>query len=201
MKATAPIQVAHIADAASFKVGIVAPLEIVAIFGKGLGPEQGIAADANNGAFPTSLAGTQVFFQSTPIPILYASDTQVNVIIPSTAASQVGPTLYVKTQNGASAPMANETWMATPYIFTMSVTGVGQASVLNQGYTINSSAHPADRGSVIAVYGTGGGRTRDDWPDGELVPLPDPLIAAPYTVAFVGGSSRRCCTQVPRRHS
>ncbi|MEO7145877.1 MAG: proprotein convertase P-domain-containing protein, partial [Bryobacteraceae bacterium] len=51
--------------------GVVAPGELVTIFGVALGPKQGVGA--NTQVLPTSLGGTTVTFDNTPAPILYSS--------------------------------------------------------------------------------------------------------------------------------
>jgi uncharacterized protein (TIGR03437 family) len=58
---------------------------------------------------------------------------------------------------------------AAPALFTAAMSGVGQASILNQDYSYNGTALfavPAPRGSSVMVYGTGFGRVRPPDPDG-----------------------------------
>jgi len=46
-----------------------------------------------------------------------------------------------------------------PGIFTLSASGVGQGSVLNQDNSVNGPNNHAARGSVIQIFATGDGRT------------------------------------------
>jgi uncharacterized protein (TIGR03437 family) len=49
------------------------------------------------------------------------------------------------------------------------MTGAGQAVVLNQDGTLNSSTNPAARGSVLTLWLTGLGVLSQPYPDGEVV--------------------------------
>ncbi len=70
-------------NAASWADSYIAPGQIVTLFGKGLGPEQGVAYTlGNDGRLGTSLAGTRVLFDGVAAPLLYAQAEQVNAIVP-----------------------------------------------------------------------------------------------------------------------
>jgi len=92
--------------------------------------------------------------------VIYATDTQVNAVVPyevskwTNAYLQVG---YVGGWYTTTSPNVQIT-QAVPSIFTAS-NGVGQAAALNQDGTVNSSANPATVGSVIQIFGTGEGQT------------------------------------------
>lgn len=58
-----------------------------------------------------------------------------------------------------------------PGIFTQDSSGDGQASILNQDYSLNSAAHPAKKGSAVMVYTTGLGMVNPPW-------LTEPLAGA-----------------------
>ena len=53
-----------------------------------------------------------------------------------------------------------------PGLFTETGTGTGQASVVNQDWTINGASNPAPRGSYVALYGTGFGSYNPAGADG-----------------------------------
>jgi len=48
--------------------------------------------------------------------------------------------------------------------------GFGPGAILNQDYTVNSPSNPAAGGSVILLYGTGGGALQGSATDGALAP-------------------------------
>src|SRR5262249_13845588 len=60
----------------------VTPFELVSIFGTGIGPATGTFGQIASGRVTTSLAGTQVMFDTTPAPITYAGPDQINVVVP-----------------------------------------------------------------------------------------------------------------------
>jgi uncharacterized protein (TIGR03437 family) len=66
-------------NAASYRLGPVAPGEVIANFGGGLGPIHGAAAGLVNGMFPNTLKDTTVYFDDIPAPLLYAQAGQINV--------------------------------------------------------------------------------------------------------------------------
>jgi hypothetical protein len=67
-----------IVNGASFLTGPLAPGEIVAILGSGLGPEELTVSDS----FATTLAGTRVFIGGVAAPLLYVSSTQIGAVVP-----------------------------------------------------------------------------------------------------------------------
>jgi len=131
-----------------------------------------VAASGAAVAFPYQLNNLQVALQFTNkqtlalttlyTPIIMAANNQVNVMIPSGAASGIGGNAALIVQNGASPAtfpvlvLVNE----NPGIFTLSGQGTGQAAILNYdstsgSYTINSSKNTAPRGSTIVIFATG----------------------------------------------
>jgi uncharacterized protein (TIGR03437 family) len=72
-------------------------------------------------------------------------------------------------------------------MFTVGNTGAGQATVLNEDGTPNSPANPAARGSVISIFGTGGGQTSPAFADGQIVP--GPAVAQRFGTVTIEGAS------------
>ena len=183
-----PVQVAVVADAASLQIGPYSPLELVSIFGQGLGPKQGVAASPMAGYFPTQLAGTQLTFNGLPVPLLYVSDTQINAVVPGDITLPRG-VLLVLTPAGVSAQFTTGLEQSTPAIFTVNQSGVGQGAILNQDGSPNSPANPAVRGSIISIYGTGGGQTTPAFGDGQIVPGAASLTLAKGLYVGIDGMS------------
>jgi uncharacterized protein (TIGR03437 family) len=190
-----------ILNAASFASGPLSPGEIISIFGANLGPPPGTKPPADE-------ASTVIFFDGGLdeyfAPITYASDTQINCVVPYEVASwgqaylQVG---YVGGWYTTAAP--NVQIVATaPAIFTATGTGIGQAAALNSDLTPNSTTNPALAGSTIAVYMTGEGQTSPPGVTGSVTcsagcatvgQIPKPLLPVtalvggqPATVSFYG---------------
>lgn len=170
--------------------GAIAPGEIVAIFGSGMGPAAGVTASAPaGGSFPTSLGGVSVTFNGTPAPLLYAQSNQINAVVPFGIATGTQAPVQVQVRYaGATSPVATVTAATlVPGIFTVGSTGMGQAAALNQDGTLNSPANPALRGSIVSIWATGVGALAAPLRDGQIAQGPPPLLAATPSV-YVGPS-------------
>jgi uncharacterized protein (TIGR03437 family) len=75
---------------------------------------------------------------------------------------------------------------ATPGIFTLDSSGSGPGAILNEDFSLNSSANPALRGHIIAIYCTGGGVTTPASPDGSVTGVPPAVLAQTPTVTIGG---------------
>ncbi len=137
-------------NAASFAEGPIAPGELVTLRGLGLGPDGGVSQQLDS-------AGVQVFFDNTPAPLLFIQSQQINAQVPWELA---GKTTQVHVEyNGASSNTASIlVASAAPGIFRLTY-GSSQGAILNQDGTVNSAGNPASPGSVVAIFGTGGGLT------------------------------------------
>ncbi|MGA2270522.1 MAG: SBBP repeat-containing protein [Bryobacteraceae bacterium] len=158
-----------VVNGASFQAGAVAPGEIVSLFGSGLGPASGIGAVLAQGRLTTQLAGASVTFDGVPAPLLYVSANQINAIVPFEVAGK-SSTQIVATVNGATSIARQQPVVAAAAgVFTVDMTGAGQAVVLNQDGTLNSSTNPAARGSVLTLWLTGLGVLSESYADGQVV--------------------------------
>lgn len=180
-----------ILNAASFSGGSVAPGEILTIFGTGMGPAgRGFSyqLEAANGNIGSYSAGTRVLFDGTPGAILYAQANQVSVVAPFEIAANAKVNIQVEYLGQASEAVNEAVAAAAPGIFSVAQNGVGPGAILNQdGVTVNSSAHPAAKGSVVAIFATGGGQTNPTGVDGQFAPANAPVLAASSVTATIGG--------------
>jgi uncharacterized protein (TIGR03437 family) len=183
------IRAGGIANAATYVNAGIAPGEIVAIFGKNLGPAAGQSSQVSEGVVLNSLAGVRVWFDGIAAPILYAGAGQVNVVAPYAIAGQTNTSVRVE-YLGAFSPAVNMPVLpAEPGIFTLNGQGTGPAAVLNQDYSVNSADNPAARGSYVMIYATGQGATAPAGSDG-LVALAASAGQPPLPVTVqVGGQS------------
>ena len=83
---------------------------------------------------------------------------------------------------------------AAPGLFTNNFSGSGQVAALNQNFTYNGSSgagfQAAPRGSVISLFGTGGGQTNPPSTTGSVTPIPanaSQLLSIANVTASVGG--------------
>ena len=185
--------IAGVINAASGAIGTVAPGMAISIFGQALGPLVGVpwTAPTGDGTAATTLGGTQVLFDGTAVPLLYAAATQVNALVPFELAGKDSTVLTVSFNGQTSVGMTLPVVEAEPGLFAADATGKGQGAILNQDYSVNSASQPAAAGSTVMLFGTGGGVTIPPSIDGGLNPIPGPDVPlgalALTATATVGG--------------
>ncbi len=189
-------QVMAVTNAASLTQGTVAPGEVVAIFGLGLGPDTLTVFDPSSPPIPTSLpssgSATSVTINGTPAPILYTSSTQVGVLVPQSIAGTVAQ--VVVSYGGLSSQVSSATLVAVdPGVFSVASSGHGQGAILNYNattadYSINSQANPAPKGSTVVIYVTGTGVT-NSLVDNQLIPASPAVVPLVTPTVTIGGQS------------
>ncbi len=92
--------------------------------------------------FGRGLGGAQVLINGRPAQTVSGTATQISAIIP---ADLTGPTATL--QVGSSNAVEVSVAAASPGVF----------GVLNQDSTVNTTAAPAQPGSIVQIFGTGGG--------------------------------------------
>jgi len=188
--AAPPITLAAITNAASGLVDGVSPGEIVSLFGTSMGPTTGVPLQltSDNKGITKTLGGVQVFFDDTPAALTYASATQINAVVPYGLAGKFGTLVHIEYQGASSTPMQFAVQNAMPGIFTLDASGKGAGAILNADLTVNTASNRAARGSVIAIYCTGGGATDPVSVDASLtLGTPLPLLTQPVSV-LIGGA-------------
>ena len=128
--------------AAGPATGRVVPGEIVAIYGPHIGP-------ATPGA-----AAVQVSIGGVNAPVIYASDSQINAIIPFGVQAGSSAAVHVVSKGVTGPDFLAAVSAAEPEVFR---NPDGYAAAINQDGTINSPDHPAPGGSVVAIWATGTG--------------------------------------------
>jgi uncharacterized protein (TIGR03437 family) len=174
-------------DGASAKAGAVTPGKIVVLYGDRIGPAALAGAQlGTNGRLATSLGGTQVLFDGTPAPLLYATTGQVAAIVPYAVDGKAGTQVQVKNGSQSSDTVAMPVTPVAPSVFSVDYTGSGQGAIINQdGVTVNSTAAPAAKGSIVSIYATGEGQTDPTGIDGQFAvgaTLPKPKLPVAVTI-------------------
>ncbi|MBL8216315.1 MAG: hypothetical protein JNK87_36690 [Bryobacterales bacterium] len=208
-------QVQTVVNAASFVTDlpkpVLAPGEIITIFGSGMGPTTGIQASPSSNAFPTTLgtpAGMVEFEINSAwvaAPIIFLQANQINCQVPFTLP--VGTDLKMRVTYNAltSTNFLFDGAAASPGIFTVDSSGRGQAAALNYdatklAYSLNSAANPASKGGVLIFYLTGAGAISPaPSPEGALSgtsPLPT-LSSVPSVTIGGDAASVLSATAVP----
>lgn len=173
------LSVITVVNAISLREGAVAPGEIAAIFGAGLGPDVGVtgALDAA-GVLAGMLGGVEVRFDGVAAPIFYAQSGQVNVQVPYTVAGKETVPVEVrylgKPAGAASLPVAP----SAPAMLTLATNPDGSP---------NAASAPAPRSTWMTFYATGEGLTDGPNVAGKpaQAPYPHPLLPVALTIAGV----------------
>jgi uncharacterized protein (TIGR03437 family) len=163
----------------------LSPGELVTIFGSGMGPHDGVGYELNGGKLPSVLAGTRVLLNGQAIPLLYASYWQVNAIIPYSVPMDRLASVQVETQGGKGNEVMLPPQQTGLALFTSDGSGFGQAAALNEDGTANSAQNPARPGSVVMLFGTGGGTTTPPGMAGTVTPLEQRPLDAIVKVSLV----------------
>lgn len=183
---TAP-SISTVSNAASYAQDAVSPGDVVTIMGSNLGPAVPVGTQLDgSGAVANTLADTQVLFDGTASPLLYASTGQINAVVPFGVTGSTTQ-VQVQYQGQASDPFPMNVAAATLGIFSADASGSGQAVILNQDGSLNSPDNPAPAGSVVTLWATGAGQLSPPQADGAVVTADNlPLPVLPV-LAQVGG--------------
>jgi uncharacterized protein (TIGR03437 family) len=127
----------------------------------------------NPTSLPKTLADLQVIFNGQPAPVYFVSPGQINFLVPNDAPTTGFVDLLVSRPSTGQVLAAGIVSMNTvsPGVFLNPLTQTGklrQAAVLNQDSTVNGPTNPAARGSIIQIFGTGGGHVPGAPPDGQV---------------------------------
>lgn len=168
------ISAPQIASAAGGPALPVAPGELISMYAQAIGPDVPVGASLDaSGRLPTSLAGTQVFFDGVAAPLLLSSFFQVNVQVPYSVAGKSASQLQVFYRGVPSNKIDLPIVPAQPAIFPIGGTN-SQAAAFNQDGTINSIDHAAPLGSIVAIFTTGTGVMSPPLVEGVPAPLNPP---------------------------
>ena len=159
----------------------VAPGEYVSIYGTGLGPAAGVGMQINpSGAVSSSLGGTTVSIGGVQAPLIYASATQINVLVPYEAAATIPLTgsgqvnMAITSAAGSSQTLGLTVVQAQPNIF----------AILNSDGSLNSPWNPAAVGGTVSILVGGAGALNPALPDGTIAGSPAPAPVLPVQANF-----------------
>jgi uncharacterized protein (TIGR03437 family) len=172
-----------VGNAASYLSGAVAPGELVAIAINRL-------TIATAGA---TAANTTVLFDSFKAPLVNVTSTQITAMAPFEIAGQATTVLKISIAGQNALPITLIVVPTAPGIF---ITGAGPttgsddpAAVLNQDGTVNTQSNPAARGSIVSIYGTGGGVLSPAATDGSITGNSNPPSTAVVFTAAIDGQN------------
>ncbi len=181
------VQISGVANAANYANASISPGEIVTIFGQKIGPENltTFALD-ETGRVPRALAGARFLINGSPAPPLYVRSDQGSAVVPF-RLDEAGADIIAVYNGAASAPIHIPLTGVLPGLFSANQTGAGPGAILNQDYSVNSAANPADKGAVVLLYGTGHGQTVPVSYEGEVAPSTNIPRVARNVQATIGG--------------
>ncbi|MEO7143268.1 MAG: hypothetical protein ABI165_07155 [Bryobacteraceae bacterium] len=160
------VSASGVVNAASFTADL-APGGFAAVYGSG---------------FVQAGAPVTVQVNGVSAPVVASSPFQLNVAIPAGIAPGMA-TLQVASSTGSSS-QSIQLLANAPEIFSVAL---GQAAIVNQDNSLNTTANPAARGSVIVIYATGLGAVTEQ---GGLSPAAQPVTvvlgSAGLPVAYAG---------------
>jgi uncharacterized protein (TIGR03437 family) len=164
-------------NAASYIATQVAPGEIVALKGYGMGPANGVIA--SGATLPTALGGVSIAFDGIAAPLLYVQAEQINAQVPWEITGQALTAL--------AAILPSQPQQATTLVVAApSLPGIFHVN--NADGSPNSPSNPAHPGDLISLYGTGGGSLTPPGVTGQFWGLSAPLstLTLPVSVALNG---------------
>jgi len=180
--------ISSVVNSASFLDGAVSPGELVTIFGANLGPTSDVPGQVSGSLVANTIGTTQVSIGGIMAPLLFASSTQINAVVPF-GISGTTAQVQVLNQGQPTTSVTVPVQPASPAVFSVNGEGGGQGAILNQDGSVNSQSNPASRGSVVALFATGGGVTTPASADGLLTSLVPPYPAPallPVSVSIEG---------------
>jgi uncharacterized protein (TIGR03437 family) len=167
----------------SSTVTVVAPGELVTIFGAGIGPAALVKGGLDaNGRLATSVGGTRVLFDTAPAPIVYTSRDQIGAVVPAGVAGKTSTVVRIENGGVGGPALSIGVGDTAPALFTLDASGTGPVAALNQDGSVNSAGNAATPGSVVVLYATGASLGVEDVPDGQIMGA---HLVAPRAPVFV----------------
>ncbi|MBS1875025.1 MAG: hypothetical protein JSU00_17545 [Acidobacteria bacterium] len=163
----APPRISRVVNAADLGTSI-APGGLVSIFGTNMSP---VNIATNEIPLPTALGNSCLTVNGLPIPLIFASPTQINAQVPFQATGNV--TLIVRTPGGISDNYYLTIQPNAPGVFRAAVQGYESlipTVVRAENATISTTSNPVHRGDVLTIYLTGMGQTSPAVETGQASP-------------------------------
>lgn len=134
----------------------VAPGALITIKGSSLADTQA----ASGAPYPTTLGSTSVLLAGLALPLLYASDGQINAQLPYGLPENVPVQLTVQHGTAPSVPQTIDVASAQPAIFTADASGTGQGTIRNAAGNTVDADHPATAGDTVVILANGLGAVK-----------------------------------------
>jgi adhesin/invasin len=168
----------------------LAPGAFASIFGTNLAAYTMLA-----GALPltSQLAETQVLVAGRFLPIQYASDGQLNVLVPFDVPPNSTQQLIVQAGPAFSTPEPITIAPAQPAVFTQDQSGHGPGAITvvkpNGSQFPADQSHPASAGDALVIYCSGLGIVNSQVEAGSAAPQSPPARIAGEITVTIGGQN------------
>jgi uncharacterized protein (TIGR03437 family) len=186
--ANAPVMsTGGVLNAASYSVSSpLSPGTLIAIFGSNLAN-----GSSNSSTLPLSeqLSGTLVTIGGEPAPLLFASQGQVNAVIPYGLPVNTHLQVIVRQGNAYTSPQSITLSAANPAIFTQSLSGTGQGIIIRPNGEYAAPGTPAQAGEEVVIYAGGLGDTTPEATAGQAATASPLLYVANPVTLTIGGQS------------
>lgn len=144
-----------------------APGEYVTMVGTGLGT----SANAKSLPLPTTLGSTSVSVDGNAGPLLAASATLLDVLLPMATPAYSFATFQASVSPASSNQVTLYTASTAPGVFTSTANGIGPADAFHAStFAAVTSSNPAVAGETVFFYSTGLGATTPAVADGAAAP-------------------------------
>ena len=166
----------------------LAPGAFASVFGEHLAKTSELAS-----ALPltTQLAGAQALIGGGLMPVQYASDGQLNVLIPYDLTPNSTQQLIILQGSAYSMPEAITIAPAQPAVFTQDQSGKGAGAITvvkaNGTQFSADASHPASAGDTLVIYCAGLGAVTPPVATGSAAPSSPPAKVTSTITVSVGG--------------
>jgi uncharacterized protein (TIGR03437 family) len=178
-------------NAASGQLGAsLAPGAYISIFGSNLAADN---TPVGSIPYKTILGGARVFLGGEALPLVYASSTQINAVIPYDVP--VNTVLQLIVQNGTAYAMPQSLSLAAtePGVFTQNGSGSGAGAIVvvktDGTQFLNTPSAPATAGDALVIYSTGLGAVDTPVAAGAGAPSSPPANAVNSATVTIGGQN------------
>jgi uncharacterized protein (TIGR03437 family) len=157
----------------------IAPGEVIRILGQKMGPAAATPGVINSGLLATNVAGVEVTFDGTPVPLLAVSAQEIDLVAPFELATKSSTTIQIQYNSQQSNPVQ------------VAVTGAALQilGVFNSDFSPNSASNPAKAGSVMSLYLAGVGQSNPPSQDGKVNAPPLAALATTPVIEWFGGGT------------
>jgi len=171
------------ANSASYDGTVIAPGELVSVFGSRIGPNYPVSAQFDpDGNVTSSLGGISVWIGGLPAPLLYAAPDQINLVTPFGIAGTGRARVEIH-RDGSVLSVFDKTVVQThAALFWSDPSRPVYLAALNQDGSVNSAANMASPGTIVTVFATGLGAMIPQLIDGARPSQPIAKPVAPVAI-------------------